>query len=226
MKLTFTRVEQTDKKIKLIAAIADELPGIVAIHRLSDFKLEYISKRGLQQLNVSLEELSSLSFEEYHRIYFNPIDAADYIPKIKALIARNADDPVTFFQQVRMSEKSEYKWHISTLRILSRDENDRPTHILTISCAIDPVHHLTNKVDRLLNENNFLRQQHTTFAALTKRECNVLKLIVLGKSNHRIAQELFIAEATVESHRKSIKRKLHAPSYYELSRYAHAFDLV
>lgn len=226
MTLTFTPVGQPDKKIKHIAAIADELPGVVVIHRLNDFRLEYISKRGLRQLDVSLAELSSLSFEEYHRRFFNPIDAADYIPKIQALIARNSDEAVTFFQQVRMSEKSEYKWHISTLRILSRDEAGRPTHTVTISCAIDPAHHLTRKVDRLLNENNFLRQQQNTFEALTKRECHVLKLIVLGRSNHRIADELFIAEATVESHRKNIKKKLNANSYYELSQYAHAFDLV
>jgi DNA-binding CsgD family transcriptional regulator len=226
MSLTSTPIDNPDRKIKQIAAIADELPGVVVIHRLTDFKLEYISDRGLRQLDVALEELRSLSFEEYHRRYFNPVDAADYVPKIKALIIRNADEPVTFFQQLRMNERSEYKWHLSTLKILSRDEAGRPTHIVTFSCAIDPLHHLTNKVSRLLNENNFLRQQQTTFSSLTKRECDVLKLIVLGKSNYRIAEELFIAETTVESHRKSIKRKLNANSYYDLSKYAHAFDLV
>ena len=43
---------------------------------------------------------------------------------------------------------------------------------------------------------------------LTKRETQVLRLVVTGKSNPQIAKTLFVAESTVADHVKSIMRKM------------------
>lgn len=43
---------------------------------------------------------------------------------------------------------------------------------------------------------------------LTERELEILRLIVKGKSNKEISAELFIAEATVKTHLKTIFQKL------------------
>jgi LuxR family maltose regulon positive regulatory protein len=47
---------------------------------------------------------------------------------------------------------------------------------------------------------------------LSERELEVLQLIDAGKSNHRIAQELFVTEGTVKTHVRNIYRKLDAHS--------------
>ena len=47
---------------------------------------------------------------------------------------------------------------------------------------------------------------------LSERELEVLILIEAGKSNHRIAQELFITAGTVKTHIRNIYRKLNAHS--------------
>jgi DNA-binding NarL/FixJ family response regulator len=47
-------------------------------------------------------------------------------------------------------------------------------------------------------------------AELTARELEVLRLIAGGKSNHAIADTLFIAEATVKTHVNNILAKLNA----------------
>jgi LuxR family maltose regulon positive regulatory protein len=47
---------------------------------------------------------------------------------------------------------------------------------------------------------------------LSERELEVLILIVAGKSNRRIAQELFVTAGTVKTHIRSIYRKLDAHS--------------
>jgi LuxR family maltose regulon positive regulatory protein len=47
---------------------------------------------------------------------------------------------------------------------------------------------------------------------LSERELEVLILIEAGKSNRRIAQELFITAGTVKTHIRSIDRKLNAHS--------------
>jgi DNA-binding NarL/FixJ family response regulator len=55
---------------------------------------------------------------------------------------------------------------------------------------------------------------------LTSREKQLLKLIVLGKSNKEIAEELFISDRTVDTHRTNIKRKLKISSLAQLIQYA------
>jgi two-component system, NarL family, nitrate/nitrite response regulator NarL len=55
---------------------------------------------------------------------------------------------------------------------------------------------------------------------LTAREKSVLVQIASGKSNRDIAVQLGISNATVETHRKNLKRKLHIPTTAGLVRYA------
>ncbi|WP_454855120.1 two-component system response regulator MctR [Rhizobium binxianense] len=57
-------------------------------------------------------------------------------------------------------------------------------------------------------------------APLTSREQEVLLLIAEGKSNRHIAQSLSITEATAETHRKHIKKKLGISNTAGLIRYA------
>ncbi len=62
--------------------------------------------------------------------------------------------------------------------------------------------------------------------SLTKREAEILKLIVSGKTNKRIAQELYRTERTVEYHRHRLMRKLDASTAADLVKRAIAVGLV
>ena len=53
-------------------------------------------------------------------------------------------------------------------------------------------------------------------AALTRRERQVLDMMLAGKSNHSIAEELYISIRTVEFHRHRIMQKLQVGSLGEL----------
>jgi len=218
--------EKIRQKISQIAAMADELPGVVIIHNMQSHSVEYISKSGERELGVSLEDIKELG-EDYNYVFFNPEDAKDYVPKVEALLARNNDEEtVSFFQQVRTAKGEPWTWHFSTTKILLRDDAGIPLLIITIACPIDPLHHVTAKVSRLLEENNFLRRHYHLFSQLSGRECEVLRLLSLGKSAAETAEELFISVATVETHRRNIKQKLNTNSFFELTQYARAFDLI
>ena len=110
--------------------------------------------------------------------------------------------------------------------ILLRDRNQQPLLTITMASPIDAMHHMSTKASRLLEENNFLRRNFHIFSKLSKREREVLALMALGKSSSETAAQLFIAQNTVETHRKNIKLKLKTNSFYEICQYARAFDLI
>ena len=61
---------------------------------------------------------------------------------------------------------------------------------------------------------------------LTDREREILKLIAQEHSNKQIAEELFISERTVETHRKNIFRKTGTSSLVGLIKFAYANNLI
>ena len=74
--------------------------------------------------------------------------------------------------------------------------------------------------------NNALRiewsdtKTHQEPCRLTRRELEILKLILQENSNAEIAAQLYISLYTVETHRKNILRKIGAKSMIGLARYA------
>jgi DNA-binding NarL/FixJ family response regulator len=63
-------------------------------------------------------------------------------------------------------------------------------------------------------------------AELTAREKEVLQLIAREHSNHSIAEQLFISERTVETHRKNILTKTNSKSVIGLIQYALRHKLI
>jgi DNA-binding CsgD family transcriptional regulator len=215
------------QSIAEIALIADKLPGVVVILDLRDWSVALMSARGLNLLGITLAEVTSITSEEYFARYFNSEDTVDLVPKIFGLLQKNDDDDFcTYFQQVRFRINEDFNWYMQSCKILAHDADGKPLLTITIALPIDAMHHMTAKASRLLEENNFLRKNVQLFSSMSKRECSVLKLLALGKSSAETANGLFIAIGTVKTHRKNIRRKLNTSDYYELCRFARAFDLI
>jgi DNA-binding CsgD family transcriptional regulator len=149
------------------------------------------------------------------------------VPQIVEFLQRNNNsESLSLIQQVKGPNQPNWTWYASTMKILLWDDAGNPLLTITIAIPIDTKHHISAKVARLLDENNFLRKHFHLFSQLSKRELQILRLLALGKSATEIADELFIATATAETHRRNIRQKLNAESAYELSQYARAFNLI
>ncbi len=222
-----TLTEEMRNMINLYAAAFDLIPGVVIIHDPRDWSVVYMSERGLKQLKLSLKEVCSLSSTEYYSRYFNAEDAADYVPKIGAFMYQNnGDDTLSFYQQLKFPDKNDWSWHLSSIKIFMRDEAGKPLLTVTVSIPIDAMHHMAAKAERLLEENNFLRNNLDSFSKLSKREKIVLGEMALGQSSTEIANKLCISSTTVDTHRRNIRVKLKVKSFFEISKYARAFDLI
>jgi FixJ family two-component response regulator len=64
---------------------------------------------------------------------------------------------------------------------------------------------------------NELRER---FAALTERERQIMRMVVIGRANKQIAAELDLSEMTVKVHRGQVMRKMRSASLPELVRMA------
>ncbi len=217
--------ESVRKKIEALQLFEKEIPAVFVVHDLSDFSVVYMSQRGLDFLGVQLEDVR-LGNKEYHARYFNPEDAQTYVPKILNLIERNNGELVSFFQQVRPSVHHEWSWYLSSAKIFLRDNEGKPLLTITMAVPVTADHPFVGKIDRLLEENNFLLRNQKIFASLTPREKEVLKLMALSVNSTAIAEKLHISEATANTHRRNVRSKINAQSNYDITRFAQAFNLI
>ena len=67
---------------------------------------------------------------------------------------------------------------------------------------------------------------HARFKGLTRREQEILRLVVTGLVNKQAAFELGVSEVTVKIHRSNMMRKMKAASLPELGRMADKLDLL
>lgn len=214
------------KTIDACIDVFERLPGIAIVHDISDGTVIYMSKRGLEELGVTLQELNEMG-PSYYSKFFNAEQAAEYVPGMLSMVKRNdPKETYTFFQQVKFTTDQDWEWYLSSLRVLEHDTAGNPIAVLTISQRIHPDQHYTPKVERLLNELTFIRNNLATFSSLRKSEKNILKHLAQGLTSLQIAEQLHISVNTVETHRKNIRKKLGVKSLVELSDYARAFDLV
>jgi DNA-binding CsgD family transcriptional regulator len=217
---------EANKKISGLQAIEKSFPGALIIYNLKTSGVEYMSEWGRTHLKVSMEELHQMG-KAYHSRFFNPDDAKEYVPKILGLLERNNDDEfISCFQQVRPSPQHDWAWYLSSTKIFFRDEEGAPLLTLTMALPVDSQHHMAAKAERLLEENNFLRNQHHIFNELTRREKEILAMMAKGISSGEMACRLHISEMTATTHRRNIKRKLKIESNYDIIRFAQAFDLI
>jgi two-component system, NarL family, nitrate/nitrite response regulator NarL len=83
--------------------------------------------------------------------------------------------------------------------------------------------YLSNDINKILITN---LQNPDEGRLLTDREKEIVKLIAKEYSNKDIAEELFISERTVETHRKNIFKKTGTTSLVGLIKFAYANNLI
>lgn len=209
-----------------IKRVADDLPSALIIHKTDDLSIVYMNTPGLDAIGINSDELQHLNNAQFHVRFQHIEDAEENVPKIFGIFRTNPGEQVSSFHNVKNLGSQEWQLYAMNTKVFFRDEDGQATHSITIAGKIDPLHHITTKVTRLMAELNFLKTNNPLFLTLTKREIDVLRLMALGKSSAQISEDLFISPATVETHRKKIRNKLRIKNTYETLLFAQAYDLI
>jgi DNA-binding NarL/FixJ family response regulator len=86
--------------------------------------------------------------------------------------------------------------------------------------------HISDEAKEILVAQMTGRKTTVEQAPLTRRELEVLKLVVAGRTTNQIAEELFISAYTAETHRRNLLQKLNLKNVAALVRYAVEHGLV
>jgi DNA-binding NarL/FixJ family response regulator len=92
-----------------------------------------------------------------------------------------------------------------------------------LSSVLDNETYVSKELHFILEKNP---QSESSSPLLTKREKQILLLILSELSNKQISEKLFISERTVETHRKNIFRKTDTHNLIGLTKFAYSAKII
>lgn len=197
------------------------LPALFHINSSADSSLIYVSQAGCDFLQLEREEIMPYSAEQLASLVSE--DTLQNITPKFVEFYQEEDQYKVFssFQQVKQQNKEGYVWVYTTTKIYQSLAAP-----ISLSIPVPQMGQISEKMVGLLEDNLFMRKNYQRFAALTKREREIVSLVVQGVKRRDIAEQLFISLHTYDTHRKNIRKKLELKSSSDLTRYALAFGLV
>jgi DNA-binding NarL/FixJ family response regulator len=98
--------------------------------------------------------------------------------------------------------------------------------LLFFNISLTDIPKLIKFSEELESHKKFEKINKNRFNSLTIREKEVFILVVNGKKTAEIAEQLYVENTTISTHRKRIKQKLKLESIFDWYKYAKAFELI
>jgi LuxR family transcriptional regulator len=214
------------KKVLTIEEVGDYLPGSLMVQDLSIMANTYMNKYGCDFLRKSSEELHLMG-DEYFKEFFPAEEIKILKPELLQLVKEQDKNKMhSFYQRVRPNSDHDYSWYLTTSRSYPTQHTANELKLMHIAVAANMLSYAGRKLDKLVSDDIFIRQNLARFNLLSSREKQIISLIVEGRSSYEIAATLFISQHTVNAHRKNIIHKLENSSLCQLVKIAVCFGLV
>lgn len=213
-----------------IADLGSIIPAAVMLHELEEMQplgISYMNNWGCERLGTSVDEVNTLG-QDYYEKYFVKEESLAIFNGIQNYLGEaDFSRQYNFFQRVKLHEKDEYTWFYSICKLLQKPTNSGTINqMIILASPVEGINHVIGRVNKVLDEDQFIKNNYKQFALLTKQEKIIISKIAQGKPSKEIADELFISVHTVQTHRKNILRKIECNSFADLLRFAMAFELV
>lgn len=200
--------QSQDEELRFFKTILEKLPALMGIHQfedLSDFTTSFNlwSNDNIQNyLGYTREEMDLMGY----KLFLETIHPDD-MEMIGNAMAKFDGGPGAVYGGVyRLKPKDkDYKWVIGALSVMET-KNGLPWRLLNITLDIDQMKDTQNQIIALTRENKRLKN-HIKINSLTRREKEIIKLIVKGNTDKEIGKSLFISNKTAKTHRNNILRK-------------------
>lgn len=205
------------------------LPAALIVQEVVEGKpvgVSFMNDWGCERLGTSASEINSLGDEYYERYFLKEESLGIFIGISRYLENEDFSQQYNFFQRVKLHGETDYKWFYSVCKMFSVPENSTTAQkLVVLSNPLEGVGVTISKVNQLLDENIYIKNNYRVFATLTKSEKRIIALLVHGKSSRDIADELSLSIHTVSTHRKNIIRKTQCTTFAALLKFAMAFEV-
>jgi DNA-binding CsgD family transcriptional regulator len=98
--------------------------------------------------------------------------------------------------------------------------------MLLVVNEVNSICHIAKKINSVLEESDWMKKNFNKFCSLTKREKDIITLVINGKSSTQISDALFISRLTVNTHRRNINEKLQFKTFAALYKFSITFGLA
>lgn len=213
-----------------ITDIGSIVPASLMLHDLEAMqpvRCSYMNNWGCEHLGTSAEEINRLGEAYYERYFIKEeiVAAAQGIGEY--LASGDFDKQYNFFQRVKLHGREDYSWFYTVCKVVNHTMDALPkSNIVLLSSPVTEVEKLISQVAKTLNQDSYVRRKYHNFSQLTNREKEIIRMVANGKSTGEIAEQLFLSNHTVSTHRKNIIHKTDCKSFAELVKFAVAFDLI
>lgn len=224
------QVYSLEKKIRegafSIEAIGNYLPGNILVTNLNSLSTEYMNRSGCNILNHTAEELAELGAEYFQR-FFVPEEMNVFVPNYLTMQQQqNPDCIYNFAHRVKNLKDDSYNWYFASAKLLFTPGCAIASNMLLIVNEVNSAGNIAKKINRVLDETEWMKKHFNQFCRLTKREKEIISLVVSGRGSAFIAEALGISKLTVNTHRRNIAEKLQLKTFSGLYRFANAFGLA
>ena len=128
--------------------------------------------------------------------------------ELQRLVADRTDMPVIF-----MSRRADIQ---ATVRAMKGGAFEFFTKPVAPEVLLDALRGAMERSQAALRQLTRIHALQERYESLSRREREVMSLLVVGRLNKQVGGELGISEITVKAHRGRMMRKMHASSFAEL----------
>lgn len=210
-----------NQRIERFQELERWIPGIKIIQKVEPEENLFICQRGKKRFQLSQAFFKHLPKEEFRKLIF------DKDCPHTCLIGTSVEEGQKRELYIRYNApNAPSEAELVSIQLIEDETTKLPTLRVIQLLPSSLVNWVPSKTARIVNEMAFFAEHRKKFQQLTKRNQEVLSLMVRSMSAEEIGERLFIGVNTVNTHKRRVREILEIKSNFELMQYGLAFDLV
>jgi len=211
-------------ELAFFKSVVQSIPAVVFIYEVEkprevqSSQVIWMNQKGLDFVGYSLEEITDLRYNFFEKI-MHPNDLGVLYSTIQNITNLSEHFVLIAMFRVKAKNHQDYSWIYSPYVVMDSFNDGSPKKILCTAFEITENMQNENQMVMVLKEINRLNHK-LKLCNFTKREKEIISLIVKGKTDKDISNELCISIVTAKKHRNNVIKKAGVKNSAELVAYA------